>query len=64
MLKKAAISVGVFAISAFAAGTVAFAQTATPTTNTTNSTTNVTTSPTTAPSTTMPSGAPSTGRGN
>ncbi len=63
MLKKAAVAAGVFAISALTAGTIAFAQTATPKTS---PTTSVTASPTTAPSMqkTQPSGAPTTGRGN
>jgi len=60
MLKKAAISAGVFAISMISAGSIAFAQTATPTTEPTSATTpTVTVAPTT--STTMPSTAPATG---
>jgi hypothetical protein len=59
MIKKAAIATGVFAVSAMAAATMTFAQTATPAANnTTNNTTTVT--PTT--SATMPSAAPATGR--
>ncbi len=58
MFKKAAIATGVFAVSAMAAATMTFAQTATPAT--TNATTTVT--PTT--SATTPSEAPATGRAN
>lgn len=61
MVKKLAISAGVFAFSAFAAGTVAFAQTATPTTSPTTAPTVSATTPT--PTTTLPGGAPATGRG-
>ncbi len=56
MIKKAVIATGVFAVSAMAAATMTFAQTATPT-NTTNNTTTVT--PTTSAA--MPSEAPATG---
>lgn len=59
MIKKAAVATGVFAVSALAAASMAFAQTPTTTntTNTTNSTANTTTN------TTVPGGAPATGHG-
>ena len=53
MIKKAAIATGVFAISLLTAGSVAFAQTATPT--------STTTAVTPTPTTTVPGGAPATG---
>ncbi len=58
MIKKAVIATGVFAVSAMAAATMTFAQTATPTTNTTTTVT-----PTVdAMQKTTPVGAPATGR--
>ena len=59
MIKKAAIAVGVFAISAAAAATMTFAQTSTPT-STPNSGTTMTPTPS---GVTVPGGAPATGRG-
>ena len=56
MLKKAAIATGVFAISTLTAASMAFAQTATPTTSST-----VTPTPSSAA---MPSEAPATGHAN
>jgi hypothetical protein len=63
MVKKAAVATGVFAMSALAAATMAFAQT--PTTSTNNTTTNSTTNSTanTTTNTTVPAGAPATGHG-
>lgn len=58
MLKKAAVSAGVFAVSMLAAGAVAFAQTSTPSPTSTVSPTGSTT---TSPSPSVPSGAPATG---
>ena len=58
MIKKAVIATGVFAISAMAAATLTFAQSATPSAAPTTSTTTVT--PTTAAS--APTAAPATGR--
>jgi hypothetical protein len=58
MIKKAVIATGVFAVSALAASTMTFAQTASP--SPTTSTTTVT--PTTAVS--APTSAPDTGRVN
>lgn len=62
MIKKATIATGVFAVSALAAATMAFAQTPTNTT-TNNTTTNETNSTTNTTNPTVPGGAPSTGRG-
>ena len=58
MIKKISIATGVFAISALAAATMAFAQTAPSTTKTT-----VTTAPD-AMHKTIPAKAPATGRAN
>jgi hypothetical protein len=65
MIKKAAVATGVFAMSALAAATMAFAQTPTTTTNSTTNTTNSTTNSTanTTTNTTEPAGAPATGHG-
>ena len=60
MIKKAAIAVGVFAVSAMIAGRVAFAQTATPTLSPTPTTSYTSMTPT--PTTSIPHGAPATGR--
>lgn len=60
MIKKASIATGVFAVSALAAATMAFAQT--PTSTTANATANSTVN-TTNTTTTMPAAAPATGRG-
>jgi len=60
MIKKISLVSGLFALSTFAAVSVAFAQTATPTNSPTPTT--VTASVTPSPTTTVPSAAPATGR--